>query len=442
MQEKYKIEYVKIEDLIPASYNPRKWDLKQLSDLMESIKKYGIVDPGIVNCAPNRKNVIIGSHMRVAAAKQLGIKEFPIVYVNIPDIETEKELNLRLNKNTGSFSFELLAKFDESMLANIGFESEELDKIFEVDSEPEQFDINRELEKLKISKIEVKPGDVYILGENRLMCGDSTKKEDVLKLMNGEKADMVVTDPPYILDYLNAKRHGKPTDGFGAKKNRKYIGTDVLPPDFTTKWMSNVALVQKDDFSIIVFENWKNTMTIWNEIEKHWSLRNMIIWKIPNRNQGYAAKHKLFSKYDIALLGSSPDKRLNLEPEEELLQNEYDTALYATSGDAHWEGYKSGKKYCPTDVIESNAGDEKGTGQAIIFGTKPTEILIPYLKILTKRNDLIYEPFGGSGSTLIAANMLKRRCFAMEKCEIYTEVIRNRWEQFSGQKAKLLKGGL
>ena len=388
------------------------------------------------------KNVIIGSHMRVAAAKQLGIKEFPIVYVNIPDIETEKELNLRLNQNTGSFNFDLLAEFDESLLANVGFESEELDKIFEIESEPEQFDINRELEKLKISKIEVEPGDVYVLGENRLMCGDSCKGEDVLKLMNGEKADMVMTDPPYILDYLNGKRHSRPTDGFGAKKNRKYIGTDVLPPDFTTKWMSGVAKVQKDDFSIIVFENWKNTRIIWGELEKHWSVRNMIIWKIPNRNQGYAARHKLFSKYDIALLGSSPDKQLNLEPEEELIQNEYDTALFATSGDAHWEGYQSGNKYCPTDVIESNAGDEKSTGQAIIFGTKPTQILIPYLKILTKRNDLVYEPFGGSGSTLIAANMLKRRCFVMEKCEIYTEVIRNRWEHFSGQKAKLLKGGL
>jgi len=123
-----------------------------------------------------------------------------------------------------------------------------------------------------------------------------------------------------------------------------------------------------------------------------------------------------------------------------LLQNEYETALFATSGDAHWEGYQSGKKYCPTDVIDFKAGDEKSTGQAIIFGTKPIEILIPYIKVLTKRDDLIIEPFGGSGSTLIAANMLKRRCYVMEKCPIYAEVIRNRWEKFSGEKAQLIKG--
>ena len=436
---KFEIEYIDIEDLIPADYNPRRWNEKQLSDLMESIKLYGIVDPGIVNCAPNRKNIIIGSHMRVEAAKRLGIKEFPVVFVNIPEIEKEKELNLRLNRNTGEFDFKILADFDETLLSQVGFDSEELDKIFEVETEPEQFDVNRQLKKLDISSIDIEEGDTYILGDNRLMCGDSTKKEDILKLMNGAKADMCFTDPPYILDYLNAKRHGKPTDGFGAKKNRKYIGTDVLPPDFTTKWMNNVALVQKPNFSIIVFENWKNTKIIWEEIEKHWSLRNMIIWKIPNRNQGYAAKRKFFSKYDIALLGSSPSKDLNLEPEEELLQNQYESAMFATSGDSHWEGYEKGKKYCPTDVIESKAGDEKSTGQAIIFGTKPTEILIPYIKVLTKRNDLIIEPFGGSGSTLIAAEMLKRRCFVMEKCPIYAEVIRNRWEKFTGQKAKLIK---
>lgn len=440
--EKFEIKYVPIEDLIPADYNPRKWSGKQFSDLKESIKRFGIVDPGTVNSAPNRKNIIIGSHMRVAVAKAMGIKEFPVVYVNIPDIEKEKELNLRLNKNTGEFDYDLLAEYDEECLADVGFESEEIDDIFHVESEPEQFDVNKELEKLKISKIEIETGDVYVLGENRLLCGDSMREEDVLKLMNGEKADMCFTDEPYLLNYLTGKRHGNPTDGFGAKKNRKYIGTDELPPDFIELWTANVAKVQNDNFNIIAFENWKNVRELWGAMEKFWTIRNMIIWTIPNRNQGYAAKHKLFSKYDIAVVGTTPGKQLNMEPEEELLQNEYETALFATLGDAHWEGYQSGKKYCPTDIINFKAGDEKSTGQAIIFGTKPIEILIPYIKVLTKRDDLIIEPFGGSGSTLIAAQIMKRRCYVMEKCPIYAEVIRNRWEKLTGQKAKLLKGGV
>lgn len=442
MNEKYKIEYVAVEDLVPADYNPRKWSDKQLADLKESIKQYGFVDPAIVNSNPSRKNIIIGAHMRIVAAKALGIKTIPVVYVDIPDIEKEKELNLRLNKNTGEFDFDLLAEFDEKFLSDVGFDSEELDDIFQTEPNPEEFDVNKELEKLRIKKIEIEPGDVYILGDSRLMCGDSTREEDLLKLMNGKKADMVLCDPPYILDYLNAKRHGRPTEGFGSKKNRKYIGTDVLPDNFTELWMNNVAKVQKEDFSIIVYEAWKNVRTIWNEMEKHWSVKNMIIWHLPNRNQGYAAKHKFFSKYDIAMVGASPNKNIefNMEAEEDGLQGEYETALYAISGNARWEGYEKGKRIQPTDFIEYNAADEKSSGQAIIFGCKPVPILIPYIKVLTKRDDLVLEVFGGSGSTLIAANMLKRRCYVMEKCPIYAEVIRNRWEKYTGQKAQLIKG--
>ena len=440
--EKLKIEYVPIEQLKSNQKNPRKWSDKQLSDLIESIKRFSIVDPAVINMAKGREFVLIGGHMRVAAAKKLGLTEMPCVFMNIPDIDKEQELVIRLNKNLGEFDSDMLSEYDETILADIGFESEELDDIYHFESEPEQFDVNKELEKLKISKIEIEPGDVYILGENRLFCGDSMKEADVMKLMNGEKADMCFTDEPYLLNYLTGKRHGNPTDGFGAKKNRKYIGTDELPPDFIELWTANVAKVQNDNFNIIAFENWKNVRELWGAMEKFWTIRNMIIWTIPNRNQGYAAKNKLFSKYDIAVVGTTPGKQLNMEPEEELLQSEYEAALFATSGDAHWEGYKSGNKYCPTDVINFKAGDEKSTGQAIIFGTKPIEILIPYIKVLTKRSDLIIEPFGGSGSTLIAAQIMKRRCYVMEKCPIYAEVIRNRWEKLTGQKAKLLKGGV
>ncbi len=437
----YKIAYVDIKDLVPADYNPRKWSDQQLADLKESLKHFGFVDPAIVNSNESRKNIIIGAHMRVVAAKELGIEKVPVVYVDIADINKEKELNLRLNKNTGEFDFKLLAEFDEKFLAEVGFNSEELDDVFNIETKPEQFDIEKELKKLEIREIKINEGDVLDLDGSRLMCGNSTVGADVTKLMNGEKADLCLTDPPYILDYLNAKRHGKPTEGFGAKKNRKYIGTDELPDNFTELWMANIAAIQKDDFSIIVYEAWKNIRTIWNEMEKYWKVKNMIVWHLPNRNQGYAATHKFFSKYDIAMVGASPnsDIEYNMEAEEDGLQNEYETALYAISGKPQWEGYAKGKKVQPTDFIEFNAADEKSSGQGIIFGTKPLEILIPYIKVLTKRGDLIVEPFGGSGSTLIAATKMKRRCYIMEKCPIYAEVIRNRWEKSTGKKARLIE---
>ena len=430
------IIYVPIRELKPSEYNPRKISKESLEQLKESMRRFQVVDPIIVNAAPNRRNIVIGGHMRLRGAKDLGFKEIPVVYVKIPDIKQEQELNLRLNRNTGEWDFSLLADFGEEFLGGIGFSSEEMDTIFGTDENPEIFDLEKELAKLNIKKIDVKKGDVYRLGEHRVMCGDSTVEKDVLKLVGKEKADMCFTDPPYILSYLTGKkRHGKPTEGFGLKRDRRYLETESLPDNFTELWMANVAKVQKPDFSIIVFENPKNLRTIWNEMEKHWKYRNTITWHVPNRVQGFSSKYKFFNKADIALVGTGGNASLNLEPEEELFQSEYENALYATSGKPHWEGYEKGKKICPTDFIEFVAADEKSSGQGIIFGTKPLELLIPYIKVLTKRDDLIIEPFGGSGSTLIAAHKMSRRCFLMEKSPVYTAVILKRWEKLTGQKA-------
>lgn len=430
------IHNVAIKKLRPATYNPRTHSPDQLKQLKESIKRFGLVDPIIINSAVNRKFVVIGGHMRLKAAKELGYNEMPCVYVNIPDISKEKELNVRLNKNTGSFDLKLLAEFDEKFLGNVGFSSEELDDIFEVPENPEMFDLKHELEKMDIKKVTVGKGHLYKLGDSRLLCGDSTVEADVLKLMDGQQADMCLTDAPYILDYLNGKsKHGSATTGFGVKRNRRYLETDVLPDNFTELWMSNIAKIQKPDFTIICYENWKNIRTYWNEMEKHWKIRNMIIWHLPNRNQAFAGKYKFFSKHDIAMVGTSSVHRgLNTKPEIELLQNEYEASLYATSGHPQWESYRKGKKTQPTDFVEFNASDAKNSGQNIIFGTKPVEILIPYIKVLTRRNDLIIEPFGGSGSTLIAATKMQRRCFIMEKSPTYAQVILKRWSNVTGLK--------
>lgn len=433
------IVQVPIEELNPSEYNPRKWSKEAIEQLKESITRFGLVDPIICNAALGRENIVIGGHFRLKVAKDLNYYEVPVIYLNIPDIEQEKELNIRLNKNLGEFDFEILKNFGEAFLVDIGFSSEDLDQIFEIEDSPEMFDLEKELKKLDIKNIEIQKGDLWELGENRLYCGDSTIEEDMLGLMGNEKADMVLTDPPYILDYLKGKKkHGKAIEGFGYKRDRKYLETDFLPEDFTEKWMANVHKVQKDDFHIIVYENWKNIRTIWGEMEKYWKVKNMIVWHLPNRVQNFSSKYKFFNKHDIAMVGTNKELEFNFEQENNELQNEYETALYAISGKPAWESYEKGKKYCPTDFIEFKAADEKSSGQGIIFGTKPTEILIPYIKVLTKRDDLILETFGGSGSTLIAATKMKRRCYLMEKSPVYAEVIRKRWENLTGQKAKLI----
>ncbi len=434
------IEYIDINLLNPSAYNPRKHDKESEEQLKQSIERFGLVDPLIVNSSPERNNIVIGGHFRLKVAKQLGIDKVPVVYVDIPDIEKEKELNLRLNRNTGEFDFKLLAEFDQKFLIDVGFSSEELDDIFPTEDTPENFDLEKALAKAGVNEVKTKEGDIWLLGDSKLMVGDSTKEEDILKLMEKEKADMCFTDPPYILNYLkDKKKDGEPTKGFGQKQNRKYIGTDSLPDNFTELWMANIAKIQKESFSIIVYENWKNIRIIWGEMEKYWRVKNMLVWHLNNRSQGFSAKYKFFSKHDIAMVGSSQnaDIEFNMEEEKDGLQEEYETALFAIQGHPQWEGYEKGKKYQPTDFIEHKASDEKSSGQGVIFGTKPLEILIPYIKVLTKRDNLIIEPFGGSGSTLIAAVKMKRRCFIMEKCPAYAEVIKKRWENLTGLKGVL-----
>lgn len=426
----------KVKDLIPYELNPRKLSDEQAEKLKESLSKFNLVEiPAI-----DTHNKILAGHQRIKIMLLLGRGDED-VDVRVPSRELTKEefkeYNLRSNIDAGEWNVELLSDLDESLLSDVGFSSEELDDIFNIEDVPEEFNLQKELEKLDITQIEIEKGDVWQLGDNKLMCGDSTVGKDIFKLMGNEKADMCFTDPPYILDYLHGKKkHGKAVEGFGAKRDRRYLETDTLPPNFTEEWMGNIAKIQKEHFSIIVYENWKNLRTIWGEMEKYWKIKNMIVWHLPNRHQGFSAKYKFFSKHDIAMVGASPDKDIpfNLEEEVDGLQEEYETALYAIAGKPNWEGYRKGKKNQATDFIEYVASDEKHSGQGVIFGTKPVEILIPYIKMLTKRGDLIIEPFGGSGSTLIAATKMRRKCYIMEKSPVYAEVIKKRWEKLTGLK--------
>lgn len=342
--QKLEIVSTSISQLKASEYNPKKMSKKQEADITESIKRFGLVDPIIANDFSDRENIIIGGHQRYKIMKKLGYKEIPVVFVSFNE-KQEKELNLRLHKNQAEFDLDLLQNFEHELLLDVGFESQEIDEIFTMDDTPEIFDLEKELKKLDIASIDVKEGDIYELGESRLMCGDSTKEPDIIKLMNGEKANLCLTDPPYILDYLRGRRHSGPTDGFGQKKNRRYIGTDSLPDNFTELWMVNINKIQHENFSVIVYENWKNIRTIWNEMDKYWKVKNMIVWHLPNRSQGFASTYKLFSKYDIAMVGTSKDeKKLNKEPEIEIFQNEYESSLYAISGKPQWEGYEKRQK--------------------------------------------------------------------------------------------------
>jgi len=201
MDQKLKISYVPIASLCHTEYNPRVINENTKKPVRESFKKHGPQDPLLVNRAPGREGRIIAGNLRWEVMKDLGYTEVPVMFVNIQDLQREKDLCLRMNKAVGEWDLDLLAKFDEIFLTDIGFSSEELDDIFGIDENPEVFDLEKELKKLEITEINIKHGDRFRIGDAVVMNGDSTVEADMLALMAGERADMVLTDPPYLLNY-------------------------------------------------------------------------------------------------------------------------------------------------------------------------------------------------------------------------------------------------
>lgn len=431
----WKTERRKIEELKPWEKNPRKFNEKQKKRLKESLEKFNLAEPIVIN----KDGTVIGGHFRLKVLKEMGVKE---VDVRVPDRElTEKEveeLNLRLNKNLGEWDWDLLSNFDEELLKNVGFEDEELDEIFDLEAD-EEFDVEKELEKvLENKERRCKEGDLWQLGEHRLYIGDATKKESWEMMLQGERFDFLFTDPPYDI-VVNRKKQG-----FGARKNRIYLGTLKKFPEYD-KWLSLANEFQNPlGANVMIFENWKNTVKLWQAIEKYWKIRNMIIWWLPNRHQGFSRKYVFFNKYDIAPLAG--EGVLNEEYEEELenylrergqkLLDTYEVILYGQKRESYWDRRKKSKWAKVSDHISWVAETEKSSGQNVIFGTKPIQILVPYIKILSPRGGVVVDCFGGSGSTLIACEIMKRKCRMIEIEPVYGEVIINRWEKFTGREAE------
>ncbi len=230
-----------VELLRSAEYNPRKHSDKQLRDLTESVRKFGMVDPVIANSADSRKNVVIGGHFRLEAAKKLGMAEVPVVYLNIPDVEKEKELNLRLNKNTGDWDFAMLKEFDVGFLVDLGFGNAELSDVWDsmLGTEDDGFDEKKALEE--IGEPNAMKGEIYALGGHRIMCGDSTDPESVKKLADSAgasgKIGMLYFDPPYDIGLDYRRGMGKTRD-YGARNTDDGKGAAAYS-EFLRKAVSN-----------------------------------------------------------------------------------------------------------------------------------------------------------------------------------------------------------
>ncbi len=363
-----------IADLIRAEYNPRELTEEQEKQLSDSLRRFGVVDPVIVNVHEDRKDIIIGGHQRSKVWQKLGNETIPTVELSLT-LDQEKELNVRLNKNTGQFDMDMLKDhFETDDLIEWGFTDVELEwqeDVTHLEAEEDDFEVPEEVHT------DIVQGDLIEIGPHRLLCGDSTNSDDVERLMDGEKADMVFTDPPYNIAF-------KPPRG----THEEILNDDMSDEDFKQflrDVFSMCDYVLKDNTFLISFMGWSTIAEFQIVLRELFTIKSMPVWVKNNFGIGYFTRPK--HEPSFLCLKGSPEK-----PE---------TA--------------------PADVFEA-AKVHKTTHSC----EKPVELIKDMILPFSDLKDLFYEPFGGSGSTMATCHQLSRTCYSMELDPKYCQVIIDR----------------
>ena len=388
-------QQVKISKVKENPDNPRIIKNDKFKKLITSIKEF----PEMLKLRPivvDEDMMVLGGNMRLKASKDAGLKEVWIEVAEGLTEEQKKEFIVKDNVGFGEWDWDILAnEWDSVQLAEWGLDVwENLD-----DKEPEAGLIEDD-EIPEVKESIVKRGDIWQLGEHRIMCGDSTSSDDVEKLMNGEKADMVFTSPPY-----NANANTGDGDIFNKKKSKKmYEGafSDNQSSDSYITFTKNVLDICFNFTTGFIFwnvsYNAKSRFEYIKQLEdKIENLIEMICWK---KSSTIPFKGSMMRDWEPIFLFSTNGEKLNLK---KVTSNYWDVNNTNSQGKNH-------KACFPVALPE-----------------KAIEMVV--------ESKLILDTFLGSGTTLIAAEKLKRKCYGMELDEKYCDVIINRWEQFTGQKA-------
>lgn len=405
------IEKRKVAELIAADYNPRKMTEQEERDLEESIGEFGAVIPVVVNIG-KRANILIGGHQRTRLYAKKGIED---VDVMIPSRELslaeEKRLNLRLNKNVGSWDQEKLRDMGLNLLLDVGFGDEDLQVFFDdVDVIDDSFNTGRAIKEIKNPK--AKKGDIYQLGDHRLMCGDAIEIEDVHKLMGKLHADMIFCDPPATLKgeghVLTPKKEKKDTGDYAA---------------FLDKTIENALVYAKPNCHAFY---WCQEKDIWllQTLYQGRKLKSdrVLLWI--KSDMQVTPKNAFNKAYEPVVYGTRGKPFINtgIKHLSEILNKEIDSGNQIQED--VWE-------YLNLWIDKSDRKDAYDYQYQ-----KPVTLLEKPLKRCTAPGHVIADLFGGSGSTVIACEQLKRRACVMEKDPIMVDVIIRRWEEFTNQKAK------
>lgn len=387
MENKLKVEYIDIDTIKPYKNNAKLHPKEQIEQIKKSIENFGMNDPiGIW------KNEIVEGHGRILACKELGYKQIPVIKLDHLTDEERKSYIIAHNKLTmnSDFDIDILRTELENLkeldfdLDLTGFDTSELDEI--LDSELEEQEIIEDEVPEVPEEPKAKLGDIYQLGNHRLMCGDSTKKEDVLKLINNNTIDFVYTDPPYgiNLDGDNSKRGGESSIMKGGLKLKSFI-------DDSTSYAINA-------FNIV--QNLKIKKQVW------WGA-NYYCHSIPETNNWLIWDKRV------------EDKMTNTNSDCEL--------AWVLDGHNSCRIYR----YLWNGLIKASENGEKRVHPT----QKPIALADWCYKKYAPEAINIMDLFGGSGSSLIMAEQNKLKMFMMEYDPHYVDVIIQRWENFTGKKA-------
>lgn len=411
------VVYVAIDQLHAATYNPRKWDKEAKAKLKESLSRFGFVDPVLVNGASERMHTVIGGHFRLAIAKELGMTEVPVVYLNIPDVEKEKELNLRLNRNTGEWDLELLKEFDMGLLLDVGFDNNDLADIWADIGSLD--DATAPSDEPTHGEPRTKIGDLYRLGDHWLICGDSQDATVVARLMGDDRADVIYMDPPYniALEYGN-----------GISTNGKYPGdvndslSDSEYRSFIDAVLANALKVTKQDAHVFYWCDQKYIGLFQETLARH-SVENkrVCLWIKNNFNMTpQVAFNKAYEPCVYGVIGK-PYLNADIANLNEVL-NQHVDAGNRTHDDI-------------IDLFDIWLAKRDAADEYQHPTQKPLSLHEKPFKRCTKPGDMILDLFGGSGSTLLAAEQMRRRARLCEVNPAFCDVIIRRFEEMTGKKA-------
>lgn len=394
-----RITYKPVSDLIPYVNNSRTHSDEQVSQVAASIKEFGFTNPVLID----EQGGIIAGHGRVMAAKKLKLSRVPTITLDGLSEAQKKAYVIADNQlalNSG-WDLDMLKleiegleelKFDTNLL---GFDDEFLDGLLE--AEPEEGLTDEDAVPELPEEPTTVEGDIWILGDHRLMCGDSTSIDAVEALMSGKKADMVFTDPPYNTGMTQKSNNG--STWLNHMFNDSY--TDDEWEKFMSDFCASYDLATKDNVFIFVCLDWRRSHELVPHLKARWKFSNLIVWD--KCVHGLGSDYKYTHEFIHVCKKGKPKPANNKE------------------GD---------REYQDVWRIQRKMGKDEDHATK-----KPIELCERGIRHGSKYKDIVLDLFGGSGSTLIASEKNNRRCMMMELDPKYCDVIVKRWQDFTGKKA-------